>query len=354
MVSTKKIKPPPDDAFSGKQLSLFQTFLYNTEEERDKLSNTIELWDLVPKYFISRQHMNKLRNDDGNLRSIEKDFVFRGKSFKAIIRPARITFEKGQEKEFYPSAREELVEDALRKIAAEQDQGFLDGNNSGVTFSLYMLRQELKKRNHSMSYQEVIESLSVMSNCRIEINTADGEGVSSFPILSGLIGVSQKQFKEDPQSRWIAYFNPLVTESMRAMTYRQYDYHTMMSHRTQLARYLHKRFSHVWTNAEIMNCMDIKFSTIQRDSGLLNYEEIRFAVRKLDESFDELKASNVISSYTKDIQRGARNKILDVMYHIWPSVTFVKEVKRASKRLNDLKKESVGLGHSSRIRSIPR
>jgi hypothetical protein len=47
----KKMNPVPvGDAFAGVQLSLFQSFLCNTDEERDHLSNTVELWDSVPKY----------------------------------------------------------------------------------------------------------------------------------------------------------------------------------------------------------------------------------------------------------------------------------------------------------------
>ena len=46
-------------AFQSPQIDIFQTFLCNTNSERDHLSNTIELWDSLPKYSISRQEMTK-------------------------------------------------------------------------------------------------------------------------------------------------------------------------------------------------------------------------------------------------------------------------------------------------------
>jgi hypothetical protein len=52
---------------------------------------------------------------------------------------------KSKTVEYYPSANEELVEEALRKIAVRQQQGFHEKATarSGVAFSLYELRQEL-------------------------------------------------------------------------------------------------------------------------------------------------------------------------------------------------------------------
>jgi len=72
----KKNAPPKTESFSSRQLCLFQDFLFNTPEERNSLSNTIELWDAVPKYYISKHLQNKLRKN-GFLPTVEKDFVFK-------------------------------------------------------------------------------------------------------------------------------------------------------------------------------------------------------------------------------------------------------------------------------------
>jgi hypothetical protein len=324
---------PTDDAFNSTQLSLFQNFLCNNGRERDRLSNTIELWDGVPKYFMSRQEMTK-RRERGVLPTLERDFEYRGRAFTVKIRPARLTDEDGKDKEFYPSAREELVEDALRKIATEQKYGFLEGQESGVLFTLHMLRKELRRRSHTLSYQEVVESLDILAGCRIEIHAADGTGDYQSPILTDLLRVSRNRYKEDSKARWVAHFSPLVTRSILALNYRQFDYHTMMSHSTQMARWMHKRLAHNYINASLIQSYTILFSTIQHESGLLEYKEQRHAVRKLNEALNELKAHHILLSVEKNIRRGERGRIVDVAYVLTPHPNFVAQTKAANKRQN--------------------
>lgn len=335
MTPKNKLKPPPAEAFAGTQLSLFQEFLCNSVEERDKLSNTIELWDGVPKYHVSRLDMSKLR-DRGILPLLEREFQYGGRLFTVRIQPARIKDKNGKVIEYYPSAREELVEDALRKLAADQGHGFLENREvGGVRFTLHMLRNELKKRGHTMSFQQIIENLDIMSSVIIEIQAADGSGDYRSPILVGLVRVSKARLREDPKARWIAYFNPLVIESIYAVSFRQYDYHTFMSHSTQVARWIHKRLAHNYTNANYTQPYRMLFSTIQRDSGLLEYRLLRQAVQKLDEALEELKKHGVLLGYEKDTRRGERQKILDVAYLLTPHPDFVRQVKAANKRQGD-------------------
>src|SRR5713101_43875 len=100
------------------QLSLFQTFL----PDDDKYSNTIEFYDAIPKYYPIK-HMGALRIGDTFLRVLTREFEHRGEAFKLTLRPARIVYKDGREQEFFPSFREEIVEEALRKIACDSLNG---------------------------------------------------------------------------------------------------------------------------------------------------------------------------------------------------------------------------------------
>jgi hypothetical protein len=156
----RALKPVPAAAFINKQLSLFQEFFVNANNERDALSNAIDLWDSIPRYSLPRKKQEEIRLPGGFLPIRKVDFHYRGKIYTAQIRPARIQVrdKKGQLTEetieYYPSSREELIEHALRKLAAEQYAGFFDKVNhcSGVAFTLYRLRQELAAQGHSMTY----------------------------------------------------------------------------------------------------------------------------------------------------------------------------------------------------------
>ena len=120
-------KDIPVDAYRNPKLDLFQSFVCNSEAERECLSNAMDLWDCIPRYSISRQEMNKRRDEKGNLPPLHLNFKYHGQEYTVIIFPTAIL--EGEKYVFYyPSAREELVEDALRKIALQQGKGFFEQN----------------------------------------------------------------------------------------------------------------------------------------------------------------------------------------------------------------------------------
>ena len=349
--------PPPiptESEFQNPQLNLFQEFIHNKEEERDHLSNAIDLWDNIPRYTFSRQAMNKARRNDTTLKKYTSTCQYRGRTYTCTISPARVQDLDGEERDYYPSANEELVEDALRKLAANQQSGFFDKPNyrSGVVFSLYELREELKSRGHARSYQEVRLALDIMSSAIIEITSHDhdkGEVLVRSPYLPSVVAVSRSRLKDDPRAKWAVQFHPFVTGSIDKVTYRQFNYHLMMSHNTQLARWLHKQLVLKYTFAEPTKPFEMRYTTIKRDSGLLNgYTRERAAIAALDTAFDDLQKCRVLLSYERRDVAGPRNKLLDVIFKIWPSFDFVRETKAANKRITlGQQKNSVGLGGGS-------
>ena len=93
----------------------------------------------------------------------------------------------------------------------------------------------------------------------------------------------------------------------------------------------------------------MRYSTIKRDSGLLNgYSRVRAAIDALEAAFKDLRDKNILTSYERRNITGPRKKLLDVVFKIWPSTAFVREVKAANKRLSDAHRKSVGIGGGSR------
>ena len=336
----KPVAPPKEADFHSKQIDLFHNFVCNGEDERATLSNTLDLWDSVPRYSVSRQAMDKMRKAGTFPQLLGIPFHYRGRELKAVIQPAWIQDKDNDIKGYYPSANEELVEDALRKIATEQDRGYFDkaGYRSGVVFTLYMLREELKKRGHTRSYQQIVLSLRILARSTIEISAMDGkdgEGFTINPYFSGLSAVSKGKLAEDPQARWIVQFHPLVTQAIDVLKYRQFNYAQMMGHCTQLARWLHKQLSIKFTFASLMTAFEMRFSTVKRDSSLLEgYQQQRQAVAALDSAFAELQASGVLLVVTKAEVRGLRGKLEDVVYALTASRDFITQTKAANKRQN--------------------
>ncbi|RRS01153.1 replication protein [Aquabacterium soli] len=346
----KSLPPPAEEAFDNRQLALFQSFLANDDSQRNILSNAVDLWDSIPRYSISRRKMDELREPNGYLPIRQVPFRYKSIDMTAVIRPARIEVkgEPGKTIEYYPSAREELIEQALRHMASERGAGgFFEGSplRSGVYFTLYGLRKELAQHGHSMTHQDLAEGLDVLSLAPIEIQT-DGIdelrvgrfGRSTF--LVNLAGVKKEDLERNPHARWYCEFHPFVTASFESVGYRQFNYDRWMKGRSQLARWLISQLVLKYTQAAMGNTFVMKYSTIKRDSGLLDgYKQERQAVAALDDTWDELKQLGVLLSIRKDEERGARSKLVDVSYVLHPSRAFASEQRAANKRSLDARGE---------------
>jgi hypothetical protein len=318
------------------QLSLFQTFL---DDDCDPYSNTIEFYDVVPKYFASKQRMAALRKDGIYLPTLTYDFRYNDGWYTVEITPARLKDKRGVEKEYYPTQREELVEEALKKIACDKLNGVFLNGEAGVQFTLWELREELRRQGHGMSWPDLMDALQICRKSSITITAKDTPSevylsASIFPVLSL---VSRRDWEADPkQTRCYVQFNPLVTYSLNKVTYRQFNYTTFMGLTRQLSRYLFKRLSHLYTNASWDHPYHILLSTLVRDSQLINAKRVRDQVRYVDAVMTEFKEKGILSSFDKDVRFAARNAIVDVKYILHPDVIFSREMKKANRRGQEL------------------
>ena len=342
----RAVKSLPTEAFTNQQLSLFQGFLVN--DDRERLSNAIDLWDSIPRYTVPRKKQDELRAPGGYLPVRKLDFNWRGKTYTAQIRPARLEVKDakgrptGETIEHYPSAREELIEHALRKLASEQFLGFFDKPDyrSGVAFTLYRLRQELASQGHAMTYEGLSEGLDVLHYSFLGVIDAESDpndpSMISQPYLPALAKVNRRGQASDPDAKWFVQFHGLVTDSINQITYRQFNYQRLMKCSTQLARWLIGQLVLKYTQAAITNTFAMRFSTIYRDSGLLSgYKRQRDALAALDEAWEEIKELGALMALKRVDERGLRGKLEEVIYTVVASREFAAEQKAANRRQND-------------------
>jgi len=316
-----------------KQLSLFQTFLPETD---DKYSNTIDLYDAVPKYFPTK-HMAGRRESGKYLPILEREFEHRGESYKLKMRPARMQYKDGQEREYYPSYREEIIEEALRKIASDRLNGVYLDDRAGVQFTLYALRKKLWARGHALNLPDLLEGLKICNLASLSVQKADGTAIIQAPIFPVLLVASKEDWLQNPKdARCYVQFNPLVTASIDHLTYRQFDYLTYMSYKHRLSRWLHKRLAHNYIQAGLLSPYTIRMSTILRDSGAYQSKRGNNNAREIDNALEELKTKRVLMKFTKDIVRGPRNRLVDIAYTLQPDMDFINEMKKANARLKRL------------------
>lgn len=307
---------------SPEQLSLFS--LLDPRKE-SSFSNTVELYDFLPKYVWGKSS----RINDRFLESIERNFECRGKKYSLTMHPARIKTKSGVQKEFYLSKKEEIVEDALRKIAIFGEAVYLD-KKIGMSFSIYQLQKELKKTGHSYSRQQIVDSLNILANTRIVLTCHDDDQIWTFsPIETlGFKGINE-------ETHTFVRFSALVTKSIDENTFRLYDYERVMSYKSVIARQLHKRISHHFTQANFAQNYEISLTTLLRDFGLKKAKSLYSNIEDVTEALEEMKKMDTIITYSigqPTLDSKKRNKLLNAKISITPSMRFLSEIRKGNEK----------------------
>jgi hypothetical protein len=307
------------------QLSLFEL-----KPNEEQYSHSIELYDFMPKYVWGKSE----RINGKFLDNIKRKFECRGKRYSLTLMPARIEDDGEQGfKEFYPSKREELLEDALRKLMGEGQGLMLDGE-AGIVFTLYQLQKELKESGHTYSYDQLKESLEILKKIDIEIKTDDGETQFFFsPIETlGLKGSGN-------ETQTFVRFSPLVTHSINSFSYRLINYDKVMSYKSVIARQFHKRMSHHFIQASISQYYEILLTTVIRDFGLTPQKRLQQNLTEVENAIEEMKEKNVILNckFEKLFEKKPRKKLIDVKIKIQPHFDFIADVKRANAKAKKIR-----------------
>jgi hypothetical protein len=333
------------------QLTLFE--LLSPEDK--KYSNTIELYDFIPKYVWGK--VDRIQGQF--LPSLEREFECRGIHYKVRIRPARMddpTDKEKKEKDHYPGKREELIEDALRKLICEGQGVFLD-DQAGVFFTLTKLQEELMNMGHAYSKDEIKDGLCMCNRTGLDVCTDDGNTIVSANIFTTLGLTSRNDWENQADIKCFVRFNPLVTAGIKNKTFRQIDYKTTMQYKSAIARQLHKRISHHYTQASVLEKYQILLSTIIRDFGLTAYERLRDNLRDVKKALDEMsvkeveveengriikKEVGIVSSYKIEKRFCPENKrkMVDALITIVTYRNFNSEMKIANAKQLEIKNPS--------------
>lgn len=356
MAQSPAKKTLPAKKETSKQYDLFTSFFGDAKN----LSNTIELWDAIPKYAVSASKQVLLRDSKGSLPVYEQKFQYRPTApnlpeeinCKMSIQPAAVKNSDGSYTQYYPSADEEIIEEVLKKIFTDQQFGTHDPQKteSWIKFTLYMVQKELKGRGKTRSIDEIKSSLEILSSSviKVEFEGQNKKMAYTNPILNDMIGITRTDYLEDPKSVWKARLPGLISKSINETTYRQMNYAIHMNLKNHLARWFHTRLSHQYTQAHMLSPYSILFSTIKRDSGRLHHSRNAANIKTVDDALNELKANNVLLQFEKEVRRKGR-KIEDIKYTLTPSPEFSQEMKRANARQRDHMEELEGRPQKPRM-----
>ena len=325
-------RTPPKQPVKSHQLDLFTTFLTNDE---GAVSNALEVWDSIPKYFLNAKQQDKLRTEYGHADPYEWEYTYQGRPCKVTIQPALLKQEDGTYKAFFPSVTEELAEEALKKIFTDQQYGLHDAANaeSWVKFTQSMIHRELKARGRERNRPQIKRAMAVLSGCILTLEQ-DGKEVYKGPILSDLITVNREEYLADTESMHAGRLPVFVSRGINDLRYRQFNYARLMDCDEQLTRWLYKRLIHRYRHASMIDTYTFMYSDVKAESALLQQGQDYDNRKKLARSLGELQDKGVLFSHAAEPMK-ERRKVVDVKYTVTATPDFMREQKAANKRARD-------------------
>lgn len=332
MTPRKTLKKPLSAPRHSVQYDLFSQFVSNNAAE---VSNAVEIWDNIPKYFFTPQQVSKLRSSSGHADPFEWSYTLDGKEFSVRVQPSLIEQDDGSYKAFFPGATEELVEEALKKILADQNYGLHDPAQSEtwVRFTLNMVRRELKQRGRARSVVEIKQAIEVMASSVLSVYV-NGKRRWKGTILQDLVTVGRDEYLADSEAHHRARLPLFISRSINHLEFRQFNLDRLLSCDEQLSRWIYRKLIHRYKQASLFNDYHFNFSTIADHSGLLQQGRPADNRRKVRNALEELKERGVVMTYDEAPLLEGR-KVIDARYTVKPTSHFITEQKAANKRSTD-------------------
>lgn len=290
-------------------------------------SHTLEVFDAIPKFV--HQHQQKFKEAE----ALERTCVHRGRVYEIQLSPSVIK----SGKEFflaYPGKREELVFNALRYLAVQNQIASSlvpyeknDKPSVSLQFSIYQIRKELARVGHGYKWAEITEALEILQGAKLKI---ESEGYS----ITGGILMASEAITDKEGSRQV-WFHPLASKAILSGASRGIRYDTLMSLKKPLSRWIYMRFCHLKTNAQqttpIRNGIGLRFTLkeVLEQSGVQGRARKRDNLKLVREALKELTAHGIAQNdemgeaWTEDEPKEE--------WVIYPSNQTVSDIIKASK-----------------------
>lgn len=314
-------------------------------EATDKrYANSVGLWDMTPWAVLYTDSDKRVENLF--LTTIERSFSHNGHDYRLTLRPARLR-DPGtrKEREEYPQEREQVVEIAIRQLAAMRQRLSIEKNEAvSMTFGLYELQQELARSGRAYKYEEIREAIQILHGTQIEIARSDigvdedGDGyttVFSSTIFPSVVRRESDNSEKQSRNHYYVQFNKLIVDALRMLEFRQLSYETLMTLRS-VSRWVYKRLCHEIFHGSKTDprIQHLRATEIIRNCGM-DYSRLRDAFDRVTRAIEELEKIGLIEKIVLDVEyeatRGRKRKA-DIVYEITLTQDFLNQATLAVKR----------------------
>lgn len=339
---------------TGTALSLFQSFLCNSPEERSNLSNVILLWEQIPRFSGDRLNRKKKLSNEMVI-----DFEVNGHPFQLSMLPGTHHETKNGKRvavRRYPGIREQAVEQALIQVAADQALCSLEDGKAHyyVYFSIRQLQHRLRAVGSTQSSSQIRAALEVLNSSVMGLTMLSDNG-KPITERTPIIPLFRRRHSDEDQiagtDEWVVRLHPIVSHAIRNVTYRQFPISETAGYRPFGAHLVRRIF---FAAPNISPSHPYKFSLMElsRETPGLDHTRYSYQMKALEGELQKMKADALITHYDVAVQyanAGSRGRPspCDAEITLYPGEKWVKNVKSASKR-QTLSEQSLGLPRSQR------
>lgn len=344
----------PPEKRDTEALTLFQSFLCNSPQERAELSNVIMLWELVPRF--AGDSLNSLEQSELP-NAFQKEFVVSDKTFELTVFPGTYypqKSDKGRSLRRFPGAREQAVEQALIRLASDQAEiEKIDGEvHYYVRFSIRDLARLLKGMGSTQSHGQIREALEVLSSAIMTLSIkGEVTDTERTPILPKFRRRHNDAMSAGGTDMWLVQLHPIVSHAIRNAIYRQFP----VSHTKgfkPFSAYLIRQMYFMAPNISPAHPFTFSLAALRETTPGLNHQRVSGSLKALEKELDKMLESGLLKDYHVEKifpARRPRGKPtpIDATITLYPGDDWIRHVMKGSKRLT-VTEQSLGLPRSER------
>tara|TARA_B100000749_G_C18435010_1_gene469670 strand:+ start:991 stop:2061 length:1071 start_codon:yes stop_codon:yes gene_type:complete len=332
------------------QMDLF-TLVDECEGELDRYSNAIGDIEVIPRYIRGKNSPIKLTDVTESEEVVKRNpYMVNGNELVCEVHPATVTRkEKGKQITYlmYPGDREEIIEQVLFMLASNGGltKHAIPGSapRYGVQFSLYQIREELKKIGKTKSYDMIRESLIILRDSKIRIS--QNKNSKSMTITNDVFSAAALETTGTGRARDRCFisFSDYVVEQIASSNYRQYNFDRVLNHKATLARFLHRYIHWNWRNASAGGRFKMETNRVMSAFGKshLTMERMR---RDLRDALHLMVESGHITSVPYSVNN---------VYQIEATTKLAEEIKRSMQKQLGIKRLSEDIENGKRSELPP-
>ena len=341
---------------------VFQIEMYGKYTGDKRYSNAIYYQDQMP-WFAYGKNITKTAMTSAKDAKIVNSTEIRGKTYVVTVEPAMFSDDETDEVFWrYPAKREEMVLEALKKIATIRSSAYVHDGSIGVFFTLSQVQRILGRR---FNCNEIKQALEVMISAKVTINEVgekDPQKISHM--LTDLYLNSHSDWERNTDCKCFVKFHTLITNGIKDGLYRKIDLEKMIKFKASLSSVIYKRLVLMFTQADVIDeTYTIRSARLLKESGfsdkvgpylhkgfdkegkpkeVIKTRYFRDIIKPLTRALKELQDNDIIQKYEevktyKEFLGGKKEMQTDSKIVIYPAQEFVNEQIAANAEVNNIR-----------------